>query len=64
MMTDEKHLGDKDTASEVTPIELPFRLVIPHQLLPTVCECSEEHDLDLPPSMGAWGSIDDLSPSM
>ena len=64
-MNDEKHLGEKDTASVVSPIELPFSFIVPHQLLPTGCECCpEEHDLDLPPSMGAWGSVDDLSPSM
>jgi hypothetical protein len=67
-MNDEKSLGDKSTASQVNPLEILFSFTVPPQLLPTVCGCvphEGQHELDLPPSMGEWGTdVDDLSPSM
>src|SRR5271163_2149454 len=67
-MNDDKDFREPKTASQSTPIELPFTFVVPRQLLPVACRCPEsvqrEEHLHLPPTMGGWDQSDDMSPDM
>jgi hypothetical protein len=67
-MNDDKEFQNVKTASRTNPIELPFTFVVPRQLLPIMCKCpasvQNEQHFHLPPSMGSWKDLDDMSADM
>jgi hypothetical protein len=67
-MNDDKDMRQPKTASRLSPLELPFTFTVPRELLPIVCKSDnsleKERHLQLPPSMGSWDHVDDMSADM